>query len=196
MDSLERQRRYLSEADAETAHRLRVQYSRIWIQGCLTGNGVARSTVYLSDDTREEAIYREALAQLLVDGNAPQDILDGLAAVIAPNTQHTGSGRKTSIDLVPSHVDHRKVPTSDRILSFHDRSNHPKADPYKTAAILMSMSDKISRGMTIERACSEVSAELRKAFNSTGLARQGRDGLSEETIRRVWREGKILMGHQ
>lgn len=161
--------------------RERVSLARAWLGGFAAGGsgGGPMREAYFEDGTQSDRMGRLALAQLLIDGSAPQHILDLLAAALVPNV-----AAKKSLPGVPERLvrtgstGDELMPESSRMLTFKGRTNARKRDPYLIGHIL----DRIQHrdpGKSIETACFDVTDELKA--NGVDIEYSG--------VKRIWDDG-------
>lgn len=152
-----------------------------WLKGYIQVSRKVPNKAYIPDKTSDDRSARLALAQLLVDGNATQEILDLLATCISPDCEPSDDISCPAIGepLVSTTKPMRMLPEpQSRRLDFSFRTGKRKrgapqiSDPVRDGAILSKIMKLISEGTTKTVAFEKVGKEV---------------GLSCDAVRAVWR---------
>lgn len=154
--------------------------SRAWLSGYFRDLDGVLITRRVEEFTEQDRDCRRALAQLLIDGDAPQEILDLLAVAIAPDAKDTRTSRKVGEHLFRTDSTQTELGLagSDRTLHIKRRDNVRSIDPALIGTILRLMRERIHLGRSIEKSSGEVS-ELLEVQGIT---------LSARTIKGYWDE--------
>lgn len=163
----------------------RITLARVWLTGFITDDGTSRRQCFLEDGTLEDRTCRLALAQLLIDGEAPRELTDLLAAAIVPNCKfergtpalHVGHPLERTGALSTE-----ILPDLPRVLAFKRRTSERYTDPVFQGKVLTMLFERTDAGMSVETACAEVS-EL--------LTESGRK-ITARTVKGYWDDAKAL----
>lgn len=155
--------------------------ARAWLRGYVETHRRVPNRAYIEAGTETDRHARLSLAQLLVDGNAPRDVLELLANCITPDyQQQDGTALPIGESITPSDNPLRILPAeSPRRLDFSFRTGSRKRgapnkrDPYRDGAILQLVMKLVMDGKTKTSAFETVGKDI---------------GLSAEAVRGVWKK--------
>lgn len=165
----------------------RIHLARIWLRGYIKVTNGIHQHKRIEEPSLEDKLCRHSLAQLLVDGDAPREILDLLARLIAPDSDvspkvklkqvgiHLFRSGKTGTDLA--------LTGNDDVLRFCKRDGLRFSDP-----------NLIGRIITLVRERTEAHVGLEQAFHEvSGIATDaGIRGMSERNVKKIWYDNKEL----
>lgn len=163
-----------------------IALARKWLNGFAEDKGGILKSARHDEDTRAEAGCRRALAQLLADGNAPREIMHLLAQLIAPDDPDLpkGCGLGPIGEQVFLTDDPRTILSltgSGWTVSIRRRDKRRFQDGMLAGSIAQRVRDKRADGMSLEKACFEVSEEAKEG---------GIEKMSPENVKKIWRETK------
>lgn len=172
--------------DAE-AFAERVQLARIWLQGfAVESKGVMQSK-RVEEDTPLDRACRHALAQLLVDADAPREIMDVLATLIAPDSE---AGQKFGLTKVGEQLfrsgDARTnlvLTGGNQVLRLRRRDNKRYSDGYLIGSIISLVREQTYAGASLETAFFEVSERAEAA----GITK-----MSPSNVRKIWNKSNAV----
>lgn len=169
--------------DLESEHARNVTLARAWLGGVVRDNNGFGEMYRLEERTAAEAAGRRALAQLLVDGNAPREIIHLLATLIAPDGKPVKKGSKErlrgeSLRKTGENQQDLSLTGSEWIVSIRLRDNKRRRDANLVGSIAQRVHEKRMDGMSLERAFTVVSKEAKAA---------GIKKMSRESVRAIWR---------
>lgn len=164
--------------DREIEHRVRL--ARAWLGGYMEVGRSIPNLAYIEAHSEKDRTARMALAQLLVDGNAPRDVLELLASCIAPDFHPPDDvslpargepiiATDNPMRLLNEHHQRRLDFTFRR--GKRRRGAPQQTDPYRDGAILQRVMEKIADGTNKTTAFREVAEDVR---------------LEPDSVRAVW----------
>jgi hypothetical protein len=160
----------------------RVQCARVWLQGFVVESQGFYQSKRLEEDTAQEKEGRRAIAQLLVDGNAPGEILDLLATLLAPDVSaRLKVGEQLFRSGDPQII--LSLSGSDHVLRLRRRDRVRYSDGHLIGCIISLVQEKIDAGASLERAFFEASERAEAA---------GIERMSPSNVRKIWNKSKSL----
>ncbi len=165
----------------------RIQLARIWLCGLSTVTDGIRQHKRVEEGTQQDKACRQSLAQLLVDGDAPREILDLLATLIAPDSKASPKAnlRTIGVQLFRSGetVSDLALTGNDEVLGMSRRDGRRYSDPNLIGSIITLVRERTDAGLTLEKAFSEVSEIAAEA---------GIETMSERNVKKIWYDTKAL----
>lgn len=158
-----------------------IALARAWLAGYTEMHRRVPNRAYIEPGSATDQEARLSLAQLLVDGNAPRDLLELLASCIAPDFQPPDgiSLPARGVAITPSDNPLRIVREGhSRRLDFSFRKGTRRrgapqqTDAIRDSAILSMVMTKVVDGETKTAAFEKVGREV---------------GLSTEAVRKIWK---------
>lgn len=144
--------------EANSTRKDRINLARAWLCGYVQIQRNSPSTVYIEKDSELDNKARMSLAQLLVNGEAPAELLHLLALAIAPNDEENqGYGlelykeNESSLHLAPSPLT--------RTLDFVKRSRSRETDEFRNGHIVGLVLDRLHAGENLQKAYESVAYE-------------------------------------